>query len=244
MSMTEPGTKPGTEPRTARSIPDQPGFCDACAQRTRDLHRAAERSGILRAVFAGRADRLGYASLLRNLLAVYQTLEAALDRASGHPVLGLLPRAGIDRTPAIAADLEVLCGPDWRALALLPAGAGYARHIATLGRGDPERLLAHAYVRYLGDLNGGQILARRLEVSLGPRASALSFHRFPASADPADLRACYRAALDRAGAELADPAAVIEEAAAAFAWNIALSDAVAAALPPADPAPPAPAAGP
>jgi len=85
------------------------------------------------------------------------------------------------RKPALEQDLEFYNGPGWRNQLLLisPAQQAYLDSIEnccgvtaaatgsnpTLKRDQPrpELLAAHAYVRYLGDLSGGQILAKRLQ---------------------------------------------------------------------------------
>jgi len=97
---------------------------------------------------------------------------------------------------------------------------------ARAAAGDGSRLIAHAYIRYLGDLYGGQILRRILARSLGLGAPSLSFYDFPAIADAEAFKAGYRAALDQAALEIEDCAGVVEEAALAFELNIAVSMAV------------------
>jgi heme oxygenase len=176
------------------------------------LHREAERSGIVAAILAGTATREGVALLWRNLLPVYQALDAT---SFGLPALV--------RSDAIEADLAILA-PD-ADLPLLPEAAEYAARVRSA---DAGRLIAHAYVRYLGDLNGGLLLQRKLTASLG--VAPLAFHAFPGIADPRAFAAAYRAGLDQALAA-ADGEAVLAEAVAAFTLNIALSRAVAAALP-------------
>jgi heme oxygenase len=205
---------------------------EALRARTRELHCQAERSGIVQDLLAGRAGRAGYALLLRNLLPAYQALEEGLDRHRRGRVGALVP-AGLHRAGALAADLEAIAGGNWKeALPLLPAGAGYARRVRAAADGDDGwRLLGHAYVRYLGDLSGGQILSRLLARSLGLGPEALAFHAFPAIADPRAFKADWREAVDRAGAGPGEAATVIEEARAAFRLNIELSRAVQAAAP-------------
>jgi heme oxygenase len=139
----------------------------------------------------------------------------------------LLAKHRLDRAPAIESDLAALCGADWhRRIPLLPTGEAYARRIAQAAEGDGTRLIAHAYTRYLGDLNGGSILARLLTKTLGLRPVDLSLYDFSGVANAATLKHDYREALDQAGAAAADPASVIEEGAVAFSLNIALSVAV------------------
>jgi len=120
-----------------------------------------------------------------------------------------------------------MTGPAWAwSFPVLPSADRYAARITAAQGGG--LLIAHCYTRYLGDLNGGQLVARRLVRQFGPGFRALAFSRFPAIEDLAACRATYRASLDRAGEALDDAEPVIEEAAAAFELNIALSIEVAA----------------
>ncbi|MFZ5558102.1 MAG: heme oxygenase (biliverdin-producing) [Pseudomonadota bacterium] len=206
------------------------GLANALRQRTRALHAQAERTGVIRALLEGRATRYGYALLLRNLLPAYQHLEQGLEAHRLTPGIGGLAHAPLYRAAALAADLGELLGHDWSdALPLLPAGERYAQAVAAAADGRGERLAAHAYVRYLGDLNGGRVLKSLLERTLGLPASALSFYAFPGLPDLDRFKADYRDALDRAGTEFADFAAVVAEAELAFRLNIDISQAVQAA---------------
>ena len=92
------------------------------------------------------------------------------------------------RTLALERD-QALHGPGWPdALALQPAAARYRRRLVELETGQPDLLLAHAYVRYLGDLSGGQILQRLLAKSLALTPQQLSFYDFPRFDDLAALK--------------------------------------------------------
>lgn len=196
---------------------------------TRLLHTSAERSGIIARLLRGQATRRGYALLLRNLLGAYVALESGLEAHRDTPGVFRLARPETYRSVAIATDLRALAGEDWAAsLPLLPEGERYAIAVAQAAEVNGARLIAHAYVRTLGDLSGGQIVGDLLRRSLGLPEEALSFYRFSAIADIAAYKTDYRQALDAAGAEIADPAAVAAEAALAFRLNIALSEAVAA----------------
>jgi len=199
---------------------------------TRVLHTTAERSGIIALLLRGQATQRGYAVLLRNLLGAYVALEAGLDAHRDTPGVFRVARPETYRSAAIAADLQALAGEDWAAsLPLLPAGERYAIAIAQAAEVNGARLIAHAYVRTLGDLSGGQIVGELLRRAFGLPEEALSFYRFPAIADIGAYKTSYRQALDAAGAEIADPAAVVAEAALAFRLNIALSEAVASLEP-------------
>jgi heme oxygenase len=197
--------------------------------RTAGLHRQAERSGVVAQILQGGAEARSYALLLRNLLPAYRALERELLRHQRGPSQRGLAPAPLRRRKALETDLESLAGAAWRGLLVLPAGRRYAHRIAAAARADPALLAAHAYARYLGDLNGGQVLQRRLARAPGIGPQATNFHRFPGIADLAGFRLRYRRALERAAARARDRRALADEAALAFRLNIALSEAVARA---------------
>jgi heme oxygenase len=222
----EESTLPGHESQPA-------GLADLLRARTHVLHAQAERSGVIADLLRGRASRRAYALLLRNLLPAYQELEAGLERHRHRPGLAALANPAVYRASALAADLCALESPGWvRSVPLLEAGQRYARRVAEAAEGDGTRLIGHAYVRFLGDLNGGRILCERLARSLDLGPDALGFYAYPQSTDLDVLRIAYRNALDRAGVLVA-VAPVVEEALVAFRLNIELAEAVqTAAAPP------------
>jgi heme oxygenase len=203
------------------------GLAAALRARASELHGHAERSGIVHRILLGQADRYGYALLLRNLLLAYQLLEQGLRRHRHTPGVRMAVRPALFRAPRLAADLAALCGPSWRrSLPLLAEGALYARRVAQAAKGDGRLLIAHAYVRYLGDLNGGQTMKRLLARTLAVEPATLSFYDFPDITDMRAFSAAYRADLDRAGGEIDSIDAVAEEVARAFALNIQVSESV------------------
>jgi heme oxygenase (biliverdin-producing, ferredoxin) len=211
--------------------PSPPSVVTELYLRTRTLHLEAERTGIIRDLLRGEANREGYILLLRNLLPAYQAMERGLEHHRGSAALGRLADFRLDRAGALEADLVALCGRRWsQTTPLLAAGELYARRVAKAAEGDGARLIAHAYTRYLGDLSGGQILQRLLVRSLELRPSELSFYDFPRFSDLDALKADYRQALDKAGALAVDPQTLIEEGALAFSLNIDLSCAIKAIL--------------
>ncbi len=186
-------------------------------------------SGLLR----GQATRLGYALFMRNLLPAYAAIEKGLEDRKLLPAFRELAQPAVYRAPSIENDLVALCGSAWAdSLPLLPAGRRYALRIATVAKGDGAGLIAHIYVRYLGDLNGGRVLKRMVAGSLGLEPHGLSFYDFPGIDDLNGFKVSYREALDRSGDSIADIGPVIEEAARAFRLNIGVSKAVQQAVDP------------
>ncbi|MEO8039612.1 MAG: biliverdin-producing heme oxygenase [Betaproteobacteria bacterium] len=200
---------------------------DALREGTRALHGEAERSGIVCDLLQGRADRAGYVMLLRNLLPAYRELELGLEHHRHSPGMRGIALPTVFRAAALESDLTALHGPRWEEdLSVLASATRYAALIAAAAQGDGTRLLAHAYVRYLGDLSGGQVLRRLLTRSLALAPHQLRFYEFAGVANLPEFKDGYRRALERAAGAVADEAALIAEAEAAFRCNIELSIAV------------------
>ena len=191
---------------------------------TRALHGATERAGVMPALLRGTLPALPFHRMQRNLHAVYQALEAALQRHARHPVLAPLALAQLARGPALAADLDSLHGPGWSGtLALVPAAQAYVERLQHLDRTDPPRLAAHAYVRYLGDLSGGQTLRRLVQKAYaleGDRGTR--FYDFGPPERVAALVREFRAVLDALPLDDAAQQALVDEACWAFEQHVRL----------------------
>jgi heme oxygenase len=90
------------------------------------------------------------------------------------------------------------------------------------------RYLAHHYTRYLGDLSGGQIIARLVARHYGATTDQLGFYHFEGIESVVPFKRAYRDALN--GLDL-DPAATddfIEEVNTSYAFNSAIFDELAA----------------
>ena len=200
------------------------GLADAMRDRTRSLHLQAEQSGIIREILHGRASRGRYVLYLRNLLPAYEQLETGIEKQRHLPALAGMARREIYRSSALRSDLEALGGADWKtSVPVLSAAARYADRIALAARGNGTRLLAHAYTRYLGDLNGGAVLGRILARTLALEPGARAFYAFPLIADLNLFIKEYRQSFDSAGCKIADFDDVLGEAEAAFRDNIEVS---------------------
>ncbi len=212
------------------TLPDSAGQAAGLAARLRAgtaaLHTRAERAGIVADLLRGRATQAGYALLLRNLLPVYREIEDGLWRRRDSPALRPFARPDLFRASAIEADLSALRGAGAATAPLLPAAARYAHRARLAASGDGGRLIAHAYVRVLGDLSGGRLFAPLLARTLGLPPAALRFYAFPDVPDLDAAKSAWRAGIDRAAAMLDDPADMAREARIAFRLNIALSEAV------------------
>ena len=200
------------------------GLSEALREGTRALHTQLEHTGFMQALLRGRVQRAGYCCLLRNLHVVYLALEAALLRQSAHPWIAPLPIADLARAGTLEQDLDALHGADWRrAIAPVPAAQSYARHLAAIEGEAPGCLLAHVYVRYLGDLNGGQVLRRIVRSSLGLADEAgTCFYGFGTAEQAGGLARGLRSALDGIALQAGQRELLVREAQRGFALHAPL----------------------
>ncbi len=190
---------------------------------TRDLHRVAERSGLMRRLLTGDVDREVYCRLLRSLHAIYQQLEPALERHAAAGPVSRIHLSGLSRSAVLEADLDALHGGDWRN-AILPTAAAvsYVERLRQIDESDPVLLVAHSYVRYLGDLSGGQVLGRVTARALDLRdGRGTAFYTFgPPGAEALAIR--YRQGLAAIRVPAAEAARIVDEACAAFRRHCAM----------------------
>ena len=201
-------------------------LADRLKEATGAVHARAERSGFINRILRGKADLFGYSLLLRNLCAVYSHLELALDRRQSDPIILEIRDTRLYRTEAARRDLDNLAGPSWgRSLPILASAWRYMDRIAHAEH-DPSALLAHAYTRYLGDVNGGQVVKKLLRERTGVPSEALRFFAYPQFHDVSRFAKIYRRQFDIAGMKGVDEPRAIEETELAFELNIALSEEV------------------
>jgi heme oxygenase len=192
---------------------------------TRPAHRAAEQAGAMGALLRGRLEAARYARLLRALHAVYAALESALARHAAHPAIAPLDAAPLARAHAAARDLDALRAEGIvDPIAGLPRAAlDYVARLRALEAGAPHLLAAHAYVRYLGDLSGGQVLAPIVERAyrLAPGAATRLYDFGPREAVARRAQA-LRAALDALPLGDEGLEAIVAEAIDAFGRHVRL----------------------
>jgi heme oxygenase len=194
------------------------GLPEGLRQATRALHKEVECSDFMRTLLRGEMRQDTYCLLLRNLHALYEALERALLEQVVNPLVAAICMPALFRTDALALDLRALYGAAWRSdLAIQPACRAYVQHLHQIARAQPELLVAHAYVRYLGDLSGGQqlqrIVARSLSLVSGHGAA---FYHFGNREQTADLTRDFRAVLGSLSTDNGQHDQIVAEAQSAF----------------------------
>lgn len=181
-------------------------------------HKQVEATSFVRALLGGQVDRTGYCLLLASLHPIYAALESALLRHAQHPAISRVFSAELLRAAALGSDLDHLHGPGWRdELAAQPAALDYAARLAEIERSEPALLVAHAYVRYLGDLSGGQALRKIVarSLALAPQAGT-RFYDFGTPQQVGAMAQHFRSGLDQIEGDVAAREAIVGEATDAF----------------------------
>lgn len=149
---------------------------------TKDAHTDAERSAFVKILFSGKIDPKLYATYLKNQHPMYEILEVC---AMPHGLFTGLPE--IRRAPAINADFVELWGEDNKETPRMCSVVDdYMKHILSI-KHDPKLLMAHIYVRHMGDLSGGQMIKKRVPGSG-------KFYEF--GEEPDKIKEAIRAKLD------------------------------------------------
>jgi len=124
---------------------------------THEKHKSAERQEFVKVMFSGKIDPLFYATFLENQHPIYEILEVC---AMQHGLLNGLP--DVCRSKAIYSDLFEITDNHAKKPMLLPVVKEYIDYIINLSNTNPKLLFAHVYVRHMGDLSGGQMIAKKV----------------------------------------------------------------------------------
>ena len=149
---------------------------------TKHSHTMAENTAYMKCFLKGIVEKEPFRNLLANLYFVYKTLETELLRHRNNSVVGLIYFPELNRKANLEQDLAFYYGDNWREQ-IVPSAAGrdYVARIKEISDTEPTLLVAHAYVRYLGDLSGGQALKNIVRSALNlPPEQGTKFYEFEA----------------------------------------------------------------
>ncbi|KAJ1303240.1 hypothetical protein OPQ81_011438 [Rhizoctonia solani] len=196
-AIQEPPPSPSFEPNEApETINYSQNISTLFTTNTKRAHNAIHQSEIAGKLSRGELPKDEYIYFMMILWRVYNAMEEGLEMHSTNPVLAPTYRpALLSRTSRLSADIAYLLDttedawqstPLYRSLVSAPP-QGLRDYIArleqlTVSKDSTEnsRLLAHAYVRYLGDLSGGQSIRNRVAKAydLPDTGAGASFYDF------------------------------------------------------------------
>ena len=123
---------------------------------TAEKHHDAERTAFVKELLGGSITEERYATFLFNLHPIYHVLESFAMINGSMDGLDDLCRAN-----SIYQDYLELW-KDTKPPELCPTVDRYLKYIKDELAPNPDRLFAHVYVRHMGDLAGGQMIAKRV----------------------------------------------------------------------------------
>lgn len=122
---------------------------------TKEEHTNAERQAFVKVLMSGRINPKLYATYLWNQHKKYDILEAM---AMVQGLLNDFPT--IRRKMKIEEDFLELWEDKEHPPVIVPSTLEYINHMRSIMT-DPDKLMAHIYVLHMGDLSGGQMIAKR-----------------------------------------------------------------------------------
>ena len=195
-------------------------FSEAVKAASWEVHEHAEHSRFMQDLMAGRLDRDAYARLVAQQYLAYRDLEAASLAMADDPIGSRFVFPELFRVPALEADLDALLGAGWRS-AIEPTAATttYCERLRSVAATDPGAYVPPHYVRYMGDLSGGQVIRRVVERAYDIVDHAgTSFYVFD-DIEPKAFKERYRSLLDTTPWNAAEKAGVIDEVLLAYRLN-------------------------
>jgi len=199
-------------------------FSEELKSHTASAHEHAEQAGFVTELLAGRMEASQVAAMLLQNYVIYRALESALE-VNADPRLAPFADPDLMRVPALQKDLAVHYGDDWeRKLAagqlhVTPGAKAYADELHELGPGSTTYLMAHHYVRYLGDLSGGQIISALVQRHYDINPEGLNFYAFDSIGKIKPYKDSYRRHLDEAEFSDTEKQKILHHAETAFETN-------------------------
>ncbi|QDQ97397.1 heme oxygenase (biliverdin-producing) [Tomitella fengzijianii] len=196
------------------------GLAALVKSRTDDAHRAAESSSFMADLLDGALPEAAYIELEAQSWFIYRALEAGGRSLADDALVAPFLDDALLRLHGLEQDLEHHLGARWReSISMLPSTERYAGRIAEVVDTWPAGFIAHHYLRYLGDLSGGQIIRTKMSRAYGYDTDGVRFYVFDSIAKPKPYKDRYRAKMDALPIGGAETERFIAEVADAFRLN-------------------------
>ena len=191
---------------------------------TSHSHTLAENTAFTKCFLKGIVEREPFRKLLADFYFLYSTLEEELERHKDDPVISKIYFPELNRKQNLAKDLEYYYGENWAA-DIFPSVAGqtYVARIREVSQSEPALLVAHSYVRYMGDLSGGQSLKNiarsALELPADQGTQFYEFEQISTAEARREFKGKYRDGLNALPIDETVEQKIVDEANHAFKLN-------------------------
>lgn len=191
---------------------------------TKHSHTLSENTAFMKCFLKGIVEWEPFRKLTADLYFVYRAIEVEISRLKNHPIVGLIYFPELERLEKLEQDLAFYYGEDWQnQIVASPEGQNYVNRIQEIAKTNPALLVAHSYVRYMGDLSGGQSLKNIVRSALNlPADKGTGLHEFdqlPTVESRRAFKLQYRDALNSLPVDEVLAQQIVDEANYAFELN-------------------------
>ncbi|NXA41581.1 HMOX2 oxygenase, partial [Eudromia elegans] len=195
---------------------------------TKESHDQATNMQFVKDFLKGRIKKEVFKLATVALYFTYSALEEEIDRNKDNAVFApLYFPVELHRREALVKDMEYFYGKDWKEkIQCSEATKHYVDRIRHVGQHEPELLVAHAYIRYMGDLSGGQVLKKVAQraLKLPSTEEGIQFYVFENISNAQQFKQLYRARMNALDLDKNTKERIVEEANRAFILNIQVFD--------------------
>ncbi len=188
---------------------------------SREIHSEIEKNELARRIESGKITFDEVKRLIAGYFFIYSVLERALEENREHLFVQAVYHRELLRREAIKEDLLFYFGENW-AKEIHPSISIqiYCKRIEEVSKYNKELLLSHAYVRYMGDLSGGQIIKKWLGDALNLTDRGLTFYNFNQIQDINEFKSIFKKGIDMIPADDETSKRIVEESILVFLLNI------------------------
>jgi heme oxygenase len=196
-------------------------FVDTMKKETFDEHELSKDSGFATSLMSGEWDALAFIEWQNALYPVYVALEKNLVANRKDPSLHIFDHRKLDRADRIKHDLGTYGIDPIETPSTLASVAPYVAAVEAASA-SPQRLMAYHYTRYMGDMIGGQVIARCMMKEYGMTPDSLTCYDFSECGDIHQYRKTYKTLLELVPWTEEERREFIEEVKVAYRVNAAM----------------------
>jgi heme oxygenase (biliverdin-producing, ferredoxin) len=195
---------------------------DSLKQKTSSIHQELESSPFVQKLFTGKLSSSEYYVYLKCLYDIYILLENKITFHKETNFIQPIYFTELLRSSSIYKDIQYISSIIDSSKASAPPLQSVSAYLNTITNAKDHRLVAHCYVRYLGDLSGGQMLKKIVQKNYANGSEqGINFYMF--SIDNITLfKTNYKERMNSIKLSETEQTEVIEEAEKAFFCNLYL----------------------
>lgn len=196
-------------------------FVEQMKEETFEAHELSKDSGFATTLMSGQWSYKAFVEWQRALYPIYVALEDIMKSNRKDPSLHIFDHRKLDRNQKIFNDLAYYGVNPVLDPSPLPSVKDYVAKVEDAGS-RPQRIMAYHYTRYMGDMIGGQVIARTLKEKYDMPDEALTCYDFSDIGDLYHYRKTYKTLLDLVPWTEEERRAFIEETKVAYEINAVL----------------------